>query len=113
VILAMGALHSPALLQRSGIGPAERLHAAGIAVIADLPGRRREPAQPSRRSTSPPIWQRRARQSAAQRAWSQNSLRYSSAQPGCPPGDMLMFAFARTGWHAAWPRGRIAERRGL
>ena len=30
-----GALHSPALLMRSGIGPAEELAALGIAVVAD------------------------------------------------------------------------------
>jgi len=99
VILAMGALHSPALLLRSGIGPAEQLQAAGIAVIADRPG------VGANLLNHPALYvathlARRARQSAAQRAWSQNSLRYSSAYPGCPPGDMLMFAFAKTGWHA-------------
>ncbi|HVS29152.1 MAG TPA: GMC family oxidoreductase N-terminal domain-containing protein [Solirubrobacteraceae bacterium] len=38
VILAAGAIHSPALLQRSGIGPAGALAEAGVAIIADLPG---------------------------------------------------------------------------
>ena len=37
---------------------------------------------------------------AAQRAWSQNSLRYSSGHAGCASGDMLLFAFNKTGAHA-------------
>ena len=98
-ILAMGAIHSPAMLLRAGIGPAAALHAAGIPVIADRPG------VGANLLNHPALYiathlDRQARQDPAQRAWSQNSLRYSSAHPGCPPGDMLMFAFARTGWHA-------------
>ncbi|GAB2174948.1 GMC family oxidoreductase [Dongia sp. agr-C8] len=38
VILAAGALASPCLLMRSGIGPADDLKALGIPVAADLPG---------------------------------------------------------------------------
>ena len=38
VVLAAGAYASPAILQRSGIGPAAQLRALGIAVAADLPG---------------------------------------------------------------------------
>ncbi len=37
VILAAGAIHSPAILQRSGIGPAALLGTLGIPVLADLP----------------------------------------------------------------------------
>lgn len=37
VILSAGAIHSPAILQRSGIGPAGHLRALGIPVLADLP----------------------------------------------------------------------------
>jgi len=38
VILAAGAVHSPALLLRSGIGPADELRSLGIEAIHDLPG---------------------------------------------------------------------------
>ena len=38
VIVSCGAIDSPALLMRSGIGPREVLEAAGIDVLVDLPG---------------------------------------------------------------------------
>ncbi|MFE0019611.1 GMC family oxidoreductase [Amycolatopsis sp. NPDC059021] len=38
VVLAAGALASPAILLRSGVGPADELAALGIGVVADLPG---------------------------------------------------------------------------
>ncbi|WP_375390011.1 mycofactocin system GMC family oxidoreductase MftG [uncultured Amnibacterium sp.] len=38
VVLAAGALASPAILQRSGIGPAAVLRAAGVPVLLDAPG---------------------------------------------------------------------------
>jgi len=38
VIITSGALHSPQVLQRSGIGPAELLLKAGIPIVVDLPG---------------------------------------------------------------------------
>ncbi|MDR3534913.1 MAG: GMC family oxidoreductase N-terminal domain-containing protein [Acetobacteraceae bacterium] len=37
VIVAAGAIHSPAILQRSGIGPAALLHSFGVPLVADLP----------------------------------------------------------------------------
>ena len=38
VLLAAGALASPAILQRSGVGPAKVLAAAGVELVADRPG---------------------------------------------------------------------------
>ncbi|KAJ8121069.1 hypothetical protein ONZ43_g2388 [Nemania bipapillata] len=38
VIIAAGAIHSPQLLQQSGIGPRALLKAAGIETVVDLPG---------------------------------------------------------------------------
>ncbi len=37
VVVCAGAIHSPAMLLRSGIGPAEHLRSFGIDVVADLP----------------------------------------------------------------------------
>lgn len=38
VIISAGALHTPTVLQRSGIGPASFLQKAGIPLVIDLPG---------------------------------------------------------------------------
>ncbi|MFD2030782.1 GMC family oxidoreductase [Ancylobacter dichloromethanicus] len=38
VVVAAGAIHSPALLLRSGIGPAEELRALGVPIVADRRG---------------------------------------------------------------------------
>lgn len=38
VILSAAALHTPPILQRSGVGPAALLEGLGIPVVADLPG---------------------------------------------------------------------------
>ena len=38
VILAAGALHSPAILMRSGVGPAKHLESLAIPIVQDLPG---------------------------------------------------------------------------
>ena len=38
IILTAGSLHSPQILQRSGIGPVGLLKAAGVEVLVDLPG---------------------------------------------------------------------------
>ncbi|KAH7360400.1 GMC oxidoreductase-like protein [Rhexocercosporidium sp. MPI-PUGE-AT-0058] len=38
IILAAGAIHTPQILQLSGVGPKEVLEAAGVEVVLDLPG---------------------------------------------------------------------------
>lgn len=38
VILSAGAIHSPAILLRSGVGPADPLRALEVEVVADMPG---------------------------------------------------------------------------
>ena len=38
IVVTAGSYASPAILMRSGIGPAAHLHELGIAVAADLPG---------------------------------------------------------------------------
>lgn len=37
-IITAGALHSPQILQRSGVGPAAILQEAGIPIVVNLPG---------------------------------------------------------------------------
>jgi 5-(hydroxymethyl)furfural/furfural oxidase len=38
VVLCAGAIHSPAILMRSGVGPGDELRALGVGVVAELPG---------------------------------------------------------------------------
>ena len=55
VILSAGSIGSPAILQRSGIGPSQVLADAGVSVQHELAGCRREPAGPPRGVFSVPV----------------------------------------------------------
>jgi 5-(hydroxymethyl)furfural/furfural oxidase len=98
-----GAILTPAILMRAGIGPAAALRALGIDVVIDRAGvgsnLRDHPAltfcQFLPRSLRLPISQRRA---------SFVALRYSSDLEGCDRSDMYMTASARAGWHALGAR---------
>ncbi|MBL8383415.1 MAG: GMC family oxidoreductase N-terminal domain-containing protein [Burkholderiales bacterium] len=98
VFLCAGAFQSPALLMRSGIGPAADLKALGIAVARDLPG------VGANLHDHPYIYigmhlKRAARQSPALRSWVSGCFRYSSGLPGCPPTDMMVTMLNKTMWH--------------
>jgi 5-(hydroxymethyl)furfural/furfural oxidase len=99
VVLTAGAVHSPALLMRSGIGPAEVLAAAGVAVRADRAGVGRNlqnHAYLHFALTLPP----RLRMPAALRRFALAGIRLSSGHAGCTAGDLLLFAIGRVS-----PRG--------
>jgi 5-(hydroxymethyl)furfural/furfural oxidase len=102
VILSAGAVHSPAMLMRAGIGPAASLAALGIAVRQDLPGvgenLRDHPGIGILAYVTP-----NARVDMATRPL-QISFRYSSALADCPPGDMYTAVFNRGGWHGVGRR---------
>ena len=88
VILSAGAIHSPAILQRSGIGPAALLASLGIAMVADLPAGRgffdhpfirlELKLRPELRATDP-----NARHTNC-------CVKYSSGFPGAAGRDMLL-----------------------
>jgi 5-(hydroxymethyl)furfural/furfural oxidase len=98
VILSAGAIQSPAILMRAGIGPAAALRAMGIGVVADRPGvgrnLRDHPALTFCQFLPRPL--RLPRQ---QRRASFVALRYSSGLRGCERSDMYITASARAGWH--------------
>ncbi len=107
VLLCAGAIHSPAILQRSGIGPAEALRALGIAPLADLPAGEnlldhpvveiRIPLVPAARVPSPAFRHTNC------------CLRYSSGLAGAGENDMIMIGFNLSGYDARGPEvGRIA-----
>ncbi|WP_265440122.1 GMC family oxidoreductase [Bradyrhizobium sp. SEMIA] len=103
VILTAGALQSPAILMRAGIGPGPALQALGIPVAIDLPGvggnLRDHPAL-----TFCQYLPRRLRLPLARRRPNFTAMRFSSGQPGCDPSDMYITASARGGWHALGTR---------
>jgi 5-(hydroxymethyl)furfural/furfural oxidase len=98
-ILSCGTIHSPAMLMRSGIGPAGDLSALGITVIADRRGVGRNLIEHPVISLSCML-DRPARMQHAFRHHTQAHFRYSSGIADCPQGDMSLAIIARSGWHA-------------
>jgi 5-(hydroxymethyl)furfural/furfural oxidase len=101
-IVCAGALHSPALLLKSGIGPAGELSQAGVKVAIDLPGVGRNLLEHPAVSLSAYLT-RDARLRETTRRHSQMALRYSSNVADCPPSDMYTVVVAKSAWH---PVGR-------
>jgi choline dehydrogenase-like flavoprotein len=95
IVLSAGAIHSPPILQRSGIGPAKLLQALGIPLVADLPVgegffdhpfvRLELKLKPEFRATDPS-----ARHTNC-------CVKYSSGQPGAWPLDLLMVSINHGG----------------
>jgi 5-(hydroxymethyl)furfural/furfural oxidase len=106
LIVTAGAIQSPAMLLRAGIGPPAALRDLGIEVAIARAGvgsnLRDHPAltfcQFLPRPLRLPLSQRRA---------SFVALRYSSGLEGCDRSDMYVTAAARAGWH------RLGARLGL
>jgi 5-(hydroxymethyl)furfural/furfural oxidase len=98
-ILCAGALHSPALLLRAGIGPAADLRALGIEVVADLPGVGRNLQNHALLFIAAHL-RRGARQSPAVRPHPMTCFRYSSGFPGMPVSDMYIAAHSKSSWNA-------------
>ena len=107
VVVSSGALHSPALLLRSGIGPAAELSDSGIDVVADRPGVGKHLMEHpgvnfgcyvKRDSRHPPDLRLPIMYAG---------LRWSSGVEGCPDGDMYLIPMNKSFWHA------VGERLGL
>ncbi len=109
VIVCAGALHSPCILMRAGIGPAAHLQNMGIPVVADLPGVGENLMDHPHISVGT-FLKKAARLPRGQRRHIFFGLRYSSNHPGCGAGDMLMMPANRTGWH---PLGQRAGSLGV
>lgn len=99
VIVSMGATHSPALLMRSGLGPADHLQSTGIVPVLDIPGvgaNLMEHPSIALGAYLPPALRVRDRgEHHEQGVW-----RYSSGIPGTPSGDMHGAILSRSGWHS-------------
>jgi 5-(hydroxymethyl)furfural/furfural oxidase len=106
VIVSAGALQSPALLLRSGVGPARELAALGIPAVADRPGVGKHLMEHPGVNFGV-FLKREARLPRNVRRQMFAGLRFSSGFDGCPPGDMYLIPSNKAGWHA------IGERLGL
>ena len=99
VILSSGAIHSPAMLMRNGIGPTGHLKDMGIEVRHHLAGVGQNlmdhPAVGVSAFVAPD-----ARLPDDMRRHLLVYLRYSSKIEDSPPGDMAMVAVNKSAWHA-------------
>lgn len=91
VVLCAGAIHSPAILLRSGLGPPGPLRALGIPVVADLPG------VGANLQNHPIVYlathlRAQARRPAAPRAQFVAGLRFGD-------GDMILLVLNRSSWN--------------
>lgn len=98
VILSAGAIHSPALLLRSGIGDAVALKAMGLPVVADRPGVGMNLQEHPTISISA-FLKKQARLGCQLRRHTHIGLRYSSNVLNCEESDMYMVALSKSGWH--------------
>lgn len=111
VALCAGAVHSPALLMRSGVGPAPLLSGLGIDVVADRPGCGRNLCDHPSISLNSFIREPAARQTPAVRYPQLLAGRYSSGLAGCPAGDMALSVVSRYDWHPlGWRLGALTLR---
>jgi len=99
IVLSCGAIHSPAHLLRSGIGPVGHLNELGIPVLVGLEGVGQRLMDHPSISLSSYI-RRGARMNEHSRRHVQVGLRYSSGLPGVPKGDMFVAALSKSAWHA-------------
>jgi len=99
VIVCSGAIHSPALLLRSGIGPADELAALGIDVLAHREGVGRNLMEHPSIAVSAYL-PRAARTPFRHEHHEQAIVRFSSGLPGTVPGDMHGAILSRSGWHS-------------
>ncbi|GLS34639.1 glucose dehydrogenase [Mesorhizobium tianshanense] len=97
-IVSAGALHSPAILLRAGIGPAAQLKRLGIEVIADRPGVGENLTDHPHLAVGA-HFKKSARLKPGQRRHIFLGVRYSSNYADCHPGDMLLMPVNRAGWH--------------
>lgn len=98
-IITAGALQTPLLLMRSGIGPGAHLREVGISVLADRPGVGAN-LQTHPIVTTVAFLRAASREAPGWRPPASTIIRWSSVEPGCGPGDMTLFVRSYVTWHA-------------
>ncbi len=103
VILCCGAIHSPAMLLRAGIGPVGHLREMGIEVRAARPGvGQRLMDHPSISVAS--FLKAHARKNPYSKRSLHLGMRFSSGVEGAPVGDMALTVSNKSAWHAIGDR---------
>ena len=98
VIVSAGALQSPTMLLRSGVGPAEELSALGIDVVVDRRGVGKHLMEhPGVNFGS--YMRQGARLTPGLRRQMLAGLRWSSGLEGIPEGDMYLVPTNKAAWH--------------
>jgi len=97
IILCAGGIQSPAILMRSGVGPAASLRSLGIEVRADLPG------VGQNLQNHPVLFvgahlRPHARQAEVPRTLQFSCFRLSSGLPGCPKTDLVINLQSKSSW---------------
>ena len=103
VVVASGAIHTPALLMRSGLGPGSDLAALSIPVVADRRGIGRNLMEHPSIAVSAYL-RPDGRVTDRGEHHEQAILRFSSGLDGTPVGDMHGAILSRSGWHAVGRR---------
>ncbi len=99
IIVSAGALHTPAILMRSGVGRAGHLHEHGIEIVADRAGVGANLGEHPTLAVSAYLT-RPARQYETARRHAHIGFRYSSGLPDCGANDMYASVTAKSAWHA-------------
>ncbi len=98
VIVAAGALHTPTLLMRSGLGPAPHLQDRGITPVVHIPGVGRNLMEHPYAGIAFHL-PRRSRMLSDDHHHIPAVWRFSSRFEGCPEGDMHLGLMGRSAWH--------------
>ncbi len=97
-ILSMGAVRSPAMLMRAGLGPAAHLKEHGIAIREDMPGVGANLSNHAILFIGMHL-RKVHRQSDSLRSLQVTGMRWSSGVPDCPPTDLCMNIQSKSSWN--------------
>jgi choline dehydrogenase-like flavoprotein len=103
VVVSAGGIHSPAVLLRSGIGPAEDLRKLGIAVVADRRGVGRNYQNHPQLHFAMPL-KPGTRMPVSAQHYIMTGQRFSSGLPGCGRGDLFHYYTGRVSTRTFGPR---------
>ncbi|MGB0576950.1 MAG: GMC family oxidoreductase [Alphaproteobacteria bacterium] len=108
VIVCTGALHTPPLLMRSGIGPEAELSELGIDVVADRPGVGKHLMEHPGVNFGAYL-KKEARLTPGLPTHMIAAVRWSSGLEGVPAGDMYIVPTNRAAWHPIGDRMGIMQ----